>query len=113
MPVMEQVTLAYPEWRLIEGRSESGESSDESNDDTEDEEGSGDDGATSDSSRGGYIPNQRLVLARSIVHYYEQELCKLALKFPNIQILTHVHQSRPDRNYFDTLPSRIYESVNY
>ncbi|KAF8223171.1 hypothetical protein L208DRAFT_1412306 [Tricholoma matsutake] len=39
MPVMEQFTLAYPEWRLIEGQSESGESSDKSNNDTEDEDG--------------------------------------------------------------------------
>ena len=113
MPVMEQVIFMYPEWQLIEGWSDGGESSDESNNDMEDEEGSGDNGATSDSSQGSYILNQRLLLTRSIVHYYEQELCKLTLKFPNIQILMHMHQSQPNRNYFNALPSRIYESINY
>lgn len=43
MPAMEHVTLVYPDWRLIEGRSDSGESSDESSDE---DDSNGDDGAT-------------------------------------------------------------------
>ena len=103
---MEHVTLVYPEWRLIEEQLDSDESSDEDN-------SNGDQGTTSVSSWGGNIPNQRLLLTQSIAHYYKQELHKLMLKFPNIQILMHMNQSHPSRNYFDSLPSRIYESINY
>lgn len=48
MPAMEHVTLVYPDWRLIEGRSDSGESSDESSDedDSNGDDSNGDDGAT-------------------------------------------------------------------
>jgi hypothetical protein len=48
MPDMEQVTLVDLEWRLIEGRSDSGESNNESSDE---DDSSGDDGAASNSSR--------------------------------------------------------------
>lgn len=131
MPVVEAISIFYPEWLLSRFDAFSSlllyptiACSSDSSDEEEgvvacyDSDSDSDYHAGSDGSRGGYHPERLIAvgcpsLALSLDSGFDVERKKFAAMFPLIDILTYHQYLGPDQHCFDTIPPCFSSFVNY